>query len=1200
MSEELEAKLCQWIHHRRGRNLRVSRQMIRVKAKEMYAEMGDKTGGGAFEASVGWLFRFLRRNNVSLRGKTTVAQRDAPIDEIADFIDCRSQHIQSENILAMDETSVWFDTIGDGTVDAGDARSAEADGTEPKPFIVFNEAERDVNAVQDIPGAVITSSNNGWFNDDSTEEWLQKLSPKFLHSNSTSHTWPFSAIAELIDNAYDPDVCAKQFWIDKTVVKGEDCLCFMDNGNGLDNETMHKMLSFGYSDKTAVNGVDPIGIYGNGFKSGSMRLGKDAIVFSKSLKSSCVGMLSQTYLQKIDANQIVVPIVCFEEREKNKRSVPEEYKASLHDILKYSPFKTQEELLTEIDAIAQHWSSTKTGTRIIIWNLRRTSSGTTEFDFEKDRYDIRIPSEVYETLNDAAQQSDGTIPYAPESVFSLRAYCSILYMKPRMQIVVRGVKVKTQLIAKSLAWRRKDHYKPTFLNNVRIPITFGYNTKSKDQYGIMMYHKNRLIKAYERVGCQMKANNRGVGVIGVIECNFLEPTHNKQNFLESDKYRKTINNLGLKLEEYWKEIRFRKSKENPNSTVPVEDTIKRPDQNWVQCDECSHWRKLPDGIDCSKLPNKWFCRMNPDPQFRSCDIDEEPEDSDDDQPSYRKTYREQEREDRQKLLDQKMADERKRREAQRLAEISQKNAALQKRREELRQSLREMTVNSLSTPMTPRSITRQGGATRAESSPQFLSTPAASSPSSSLPIITDVRSLSADTQSGKRRYPFTPQTPNNPPVNGFHRSTPDVAVVVSSASSSTVPVVRNDDDDTDDDIVILENASTPKPQQSGPDSKKAKLEKEQSDVEISMLLECTDDAAVDDTPGVEGADCAVNTDRRTGSSLTNPPRMACSTTQTEVPKVKQEVSSQNPTEMEPREAQATGAKNMSGQRSDPGSCDDDERVFKQESQGDNDTAAQGQKLLLNGVGSGEKAGPSHANASTTHYPAHFHNLNEVQEQQDRLLELMQDTAKERDALKEQVHKLTCQLQDISCVSVKKECSHQTSQTEDTEQRNYRSLFEKAKQKVDELIELTKDKEALILTADREATPTAAPGQSDDDDGIGRKVESLVRRLAQTNKEVDELRSQVESLSEEKTKLAAEREELKLRLQQQSDETPSTSASSVNPHGEDGQSDALRSLIQLRHNVGRYLVPHVPALDLEQVNFECPVIDEILEQLLSPP
>ena len=41
-----------------------------------------------------------------------------------------------------------------------------------------------------------------------------------------------------------------------------------------------------------------------------------------------------------------------------------------------------------------------------------------------------------------------------------------------------------------------------------------------------------------------------------------------------------------------------------------------------------------------------------------------------------------------------------------------------------------------------------------------------------------------------------------------------------------------------------------------------------------------------------------------------------------------------------------------------------------------------------------------------------------------------------------------------------------------------------------------------------------------------------------------------------------------------------------------------SLIELRQNVGRLLITSIPALSLDQVNFECNVIDEILEQFLS--
>lgn len=46
-----------------------------------------------------------------------------------------------------------------------------------------------------------------------------------------------------------------------------------------------------------------------------------------------------------------------------------------------------------------------------------------------------------------------------------------------------------------------------------------------------------------------------------------------------------------------------------------------PDQNWVQCDDCLKWRKLQDGINPDKLPDKWFCRMNPNPEYRFVSFD---------------------------------------------------------------------------------------------------------------------------------------------------------------------------------------------------------------------------------------------------------------------------------------------------------------------------------------------------------------------------------------------------------------------------------------------------------------------------------------------------------------------------------------------------------------------------------------------------
>ncbi|XP_062862001.1 MORC family CW-type zinc finger protein 3-like isoform X2 [Trichomycterus rosablanca] len=460
---------------------------------------------------------------------------------------------------------------------------------------------------------------------------LSKISPKYLHSNSTSHKWPFSAIAELIDNAYDPDVKAKQLWIDKSVVKGQNCLIFMDNGAGMDYETMHNMLSFGFSNKTTIKGHAPVGQYGNGFKSGSMRLGRDAIVFSKRADTMCVGLLSQTYLEDIKAENVIVPIITFTP---TGLSVAPEHEASLQDILKYSLFN-KEELLTELRVIGE-LNPKPSGTRIIIWNLRNTYLHKPEFDFTSDDYDIRIPDDLDENTMDESKQKDRDM-LVPESEYSLRAYCSILYQKPRMQIIIRGKKVQAQYVSKSLAHTLKDNYKPSFLNK-GIAITFGYNTKSKEHYGIMMYHKNRLIKAYERVACQRKVESTGVGVIGVIECNYLTPTHNKQDFEDTEEYRKTMQSLSNKVEDYWKEMRHRFKED---CAAPVEDNVKEPDQIWVQCDDCLKWRKLPDGINTKKLPDKWFCQMNTDPQYRSCEAEEDPQD-DDKKPKYQKTHKKQE------------------------------------------------------------------------------------------------------------------------------------------------------------------------------------------------------------------------------------------------------------------------------------------------------------------------------------------------------------------------------------------------------------------------------------------------------------------------------------------------------------------------------------------------------------------------------
>lgn len=75
------------------------------------------------------------------------------------------------------------------------------------------------------------------------------------------------------------------------------------------------MSSFGFTEKGSGKvSQQAIGVYGNGFKSGSMRLGRDVLIFTKNGGCQSVGMMSQTYLENIKAQAVIVPIVPFNQQ----------------------------------------------------------------------------------------------------------------------------------------------------------------------------------------------------------------------------------------------------------------------------------------------------------------------------------------------------------------------------------------------------------------------------------------------------------------------------------------------------------------------------------------------------------------------------------------------------------------------------------------------------------------------------------------------------------------------------------------------------------------------------------------------------------------------------------------------------------------------------------------------------------------------
>ena len=191
---DMEEALFSWIVDLRGRNLRVSRKMIRQHARSLSTLAN-------FKASVGWLRRFMKRHGLSLRRKTTVCQTTPSdcIPKLVDFITyIRRQQIRhgylQKSIFAMDETTCWMDMPSDTTVAVTGACSvplkttgheknnftviltARSDGVKMKPFVVFKgKGTRLIKELQNIPGIVVCFSSNGWMNDPLTIEYLKSI-----------------------------------------------------------------------------------------------------------------------------------------------------------------------------------------------------------------------------------------------------------------------------------------------------------------------------------------------------------------------------------------------------------------------------------------------------------------------------------------------------------------------------------------------------------------------------------------------------------------------------------------------------------------------------------------------------------------------------------------------------------------------------------------------------------------------------------------------------------------------------------------------------------------------------------------------------------------------------------------------------------------------------------------------------------------
>ncbi|PIN21092.1 hypothetical protein CDL12_06216 [Handroanthus impetiginosus] len=445
--------------------------------------------------------------------------------------------------------------------------------------------------------------------------------PSYLKTLSQAHSsWIFGAIAELVDNSRDAKATKLEIAISVVYCKAADkdipMLSVIDDGRGMSHADIQRMISFGHGQPDA-NDPNRIGRYGIGFKTGAMRLGKDALVLTQTANSRSIAFLSQSLNEGKD--NLEIPIVSyrrigqFMEVDTNIQN-EDSAKYNLKLIKKFSPFDKY--LIGEKAGLFNG-----TGTQIYVWNLDEWGS-TYSLQWEVGmsggssfhQGDIFIRSR-------RIRSRPGQISYVVPLDYSVKSYLEVIFLDPRMKIYVQGALVRSRPLAKSL---NKTVVENGIVLGKTVQLTLGRSQLEWEQAncGIFLYWHGRLIEAYKRVGSMIHNGDCGRGIIGVIDVTELMDDNNgnvwvhnnKQGFQDCEAYAELEKWLGEKadayLDKYVDKIPLRKG-----------NAQYKPDHEWVLCDKCRKWRKLSSGFDSKTLPLEWFCYMKP---FNgSCEMPEE-------------------------------------------------------------------------------------------------------------------------------------------------------------------------------------------------------------------------------------------------------------------------------------------------------------------------------------------------------------------------------------------------------------------------------------------------------------------------------------------------------------------------------------------------------------------------------------------------
>lgn len=190
---DLEHRLRTWVLQQRAEGRGLSTVQLRLKAKTLATE----TNAAGFEGGPSWCFRFMRRNKLVMRARTSMCQKlpddfQAQLDNFSSLVreEIEKKNVGASHIVNMDEVPLTFDIpLGRSVTEKGEKTvtvrttghekshftvvlACCADGTKLPPMLIF---KRKTLPKDSFPPAVVVQPNTkGWMDQEMMGVWLDR------------------------------------------------------------------------------------------------------------------------------------------------------------------------------------------------------------------------------------------------------------------------------------------------------------------------------------------------------------------------------------------------------------------------------------------------------------------------------------------------------------------------------------------------------------------------------------------------------------------------------------------------------------------------------------------------------------------------------------------------------------------------------------------------------------------------------------------------------------------------------------------------------------------------------------------------------------------------------------------------------------------------------------------------------------------